>query len=37
MPERQRAIGIFNDIVNAEAALEELDNSHYSLDKVFVI
>ena len=37
MAERQRAIGIFNDIVNAEAALEELDNSHYSLDKVFVI
>ena len=37
MTERQRAIGIFNDIVNAEAALEELDNSHYSLDKVFVI
>ena len=37
MTERQRAIGIFNDIVDAEAALEELDNSHYSLDKVFVI
>ena len=37
MTERKRAIGIFNDIENAEAALEELNNSHYSLDRVFVI
>ena len=37
MTQQQRAIGIFNDILNAEAALEELDKSHFSLDRVFVI
>ena len=37
MTERRRSIGIFNDVMTTEAALEELDNSHYSLDRVFVI
>jgi hypothetical protein len=37
MTQRQRAIGIFDDILNTEAALEELDRSHFSLDRVFVI
>ena len=37
MTERRRSIGIFNDVTSTEAALEELDNSHYSLDRVFVI
>lgn len=37
MTQRQRAIGIFDDILNTEAALEELDKSHFSLDRVFVI
>ena len=35
--ERRRSIGIFNDVMATEAALKELDNSHYSLDRVFVI
>ena len=37
MTQRQRAIGIFDDILNTEAALEELDKSHFSLDRVSVI
>ena len=37
MTERQRAVGIFNNSLNTEAALKELDRSHYSLDRVFVI
>ena len=37
MTERQRAVGIFDNSLNTEAALKELDRSHYSLDRVFVI
>lgn len=37
MAERQRAIGIFHSPLDTEAALRELDNSHFSLDRVFVI
>ena len=37
MTERQRAIGIFHNLLNTEAALKELDNSHFALDRVFVI
>lgn len=37
MMERQRSIGIFNNASDTEAALKELDNSHFSLDRVFVI
>ena len=37
MIERQRAIGIFNNPLETETALEELDKSHFSLDRVFVI
>lgn len=37
MIESQRSIGIFNNPLEAETALEELDKSHFSLDRVFVI
>ena len=37
MTERRRSIGIFDDSLKTEAALKELDNSHFSLDRVFVI
>ena len=37
MTERRRSIGIFDDSLKTEAGLKELDNSHYSLDRVFVI
>ena len=37
MTERQRAIGIFDNLIEAEAALRKLDESHFSLDQVFVI
>lgn len=37
MMERQRAIGIFNNSSDTEAALKELDSSHFSLDRVSVI
>ena len=37
MTERQRAVGIFNSPTEAEAALRKLDESHFSLDKVYVI
>ena len=37
MTERRRSIGIFDDPLKTEAALKELDNSHYSLDRVFVV
>ena len=37
MSERRRSIGIFDDPLKTEAALKELDNSHFSLDRVFVI
>ena len=37
MTERQRAIGIFHSPLDTEAALRELDNSHFSLERVFVI
>ena len=37
MIERQRAIGIFNSPSNTEAALKKLDESHFSLERVFVI
>ena len=37
MTERQRAISIFNNALDTEAALEELDRSRFSLDQVFVI
>ena len=37
MIERQRAIGIFNNPLETETALKELDKSHFSLDRVFVI
>ena len=37
MTERQRAIGIFDRPLDTEAALRKLDESHFSLDRVFVI
>ena len=37
MNERQRAISIFNNDLDIEAALEELERSRFSLDRVFVI
>jgi hypothetical protein len=37
MTERQRAIGIFDNPIDTEVALTELDKSNYSLDRVFVI
>lgn len=37
MTERQRSIGIFNSPSETETALKELDKSHFSLDRVFVI
>lgn len=37
MPEQQRAIGIFASSLDAEAALRKLDESHFSLERVFVI
>ena len=37
MTEQQRAVGIFNSATEAEAALRKLDESHFSLDKVYVI
>ena len=37
MTERRRSIGIFDDSLRTEAALKELDNSHFSLERVFVI
>ena len=37
MTERRRSIGIFENPLKTEAALKELDNSHFSLDRVFVI
>ena len=37
MTERRRSIGIFDDSLKTEAALKELDSSHFSLDRVFVI
>ena len=37
MTEQQRAVGIFNNATEAEAALRKLDESHFSLDKVYVI
>ena len=37
MTEQQRAVGIFNSPVEAESAIRKLDESHFSLDKVYVI
>ncbi|PSB10914.1 hypothetical protein C7B62_07755 [Pleurocapsa sp. CCALA 161] len=37
MIEKQRAIGIFANHLDAEAALRRLDESHFSLERVFVI
>ena len=37
MNERQRAVCIFNNAPDTEAALKELERSHFSLDRVFVI
>ena len=37
MTERQRGIGIFNNPLDTEAALKKLDESHFSLEQVFVI
>lgn len=37
MIEQQRAIGIFPNHLDAEAALRKLDESHFSLERVFVI
>ena len=37
MTERRRSIGIFENPLKTEAALKELDNSHFSLDRAFVI
>ena len=37
MSEHRRSIGIFDDSLKTETALKELDNSHFSLDRVFVI
>ena len=34
---RQRAVGIFNNSIDTESALRKLDESHFSLDRVFVI
>ena len=37
MNERKRAVGIFDNSITAETALQKLDNSHFSLDRVYVI
>ena len=37
MSEQQRAVGIFNSPAEAESAIKKLDESHFSLDKVYVI
>ncbi len=37
MTEQQRAIGIFENALDTEAALKELDKSHFSLEQLFVI
>ncbi|WP_319419367.1 hypothetical protein [Pleurocapsa sp. FMAR1] len=37
MTEQQRAIGIFENALDTEAALKKLDKSHFSLEQVFVI
>ena len=37
MNERKRAIGIFDDPMTTETALQKLDDSHFSLDRVYVI
>jgi hypothetical protein len=37
MTERQQAIGIFDNTLDTEVALTELDKSNYSLNRVFVI
>ena len=34
---RQRAVGILNNPLETESALKKLDESHFSLDRVFVI
>ena len=34
---RQRAVGIFPELVDTERALQELNRSHYLLERVFVI
>lgn len=30
MEERLRSVGLFNDLMSTEVALQELDNSHFS-------
>lgn len=37
MTEQHRAVGIFSNVSDTEAALKELDKSHFSLEQVFVI
>ena len=37
MTERYRSIGIFNNALDTETALKELDKSHFSLERVYVI
>ena len=37
MKERLRGMGIFDNSVSAETALQELDNSSYSPERIFVI
>lgn len=37
MTERQRAVGIFDRPSSLEAALNELERSHYALDRVYLL
>ena len=37
MTERMRSVGIFDNSISAENALQKLDDSHFSLDRVFII
>ena len=37
MTERMRSVGVFDNSLSTENALQKLDNSHFSLDRVFII
>ena len=37
MTERMRSVGVFDNSISAENALQKLDDSHFSLDRVFII
>ena len=37
MTERMRSVGVFDNSITAENALQKLDDSHFSLDRVFII